>query len=146
MRSDTQAQGRLMWFWIGLAVFVGLGGVFGGIGFLMDVSGGAMGLSPDLLARSPFSNFFIPGLFLLLAMGVFPLTVAAALWRGWPYAWAGALLFSLTLIAFISIEFALIGFAWLQVIFGGVGAVLLLLALRMGEDWHFPLFTSGNSR
>jgi hypothetical protein len=42
-----------------LLIFNGLSALYGGWSLMTDASGKAMGLSVDLLAHSPFNNYFI---------------------------------------------------------------------------------------
>ncbi len=53
-----------------LQVFIGLGGVAGGLGLVLDPSGGNLAMEPEWLAGSPFSDYLIPGLVLLGVNGV----------------------------------------------------------------------------
>jgi hypothetical protein len=60
-----------------LALFVGVGGVFGGVQMLADPVH-PMGMSP-MIAGSPYDSYTQPGILLLLLMGVIPLVVAVGL-------------------------------------------------------------------
>lgn len=53
-----------------LQVFVAIGAIPAGVGYLSDLSGTGMGTSPALLMNSPFHNFLIPALFLLIVHGI----------------------------------------------------------------------------
>lgn len=44
----------------------------GGWGLIADPSGKNLGFSIEMLKHSPFSNFLIPGLFLLIVLGIVP--------------------------------------------------------------------------
>lgn len=52
-----------------LQAFIAIGAIPAGLGYLNDVSGVSMGTSVDLLKNSPFPNFLIPALFLLIVNG-----------------------------------------------------------------------------
>lgn len=56
--------------------FVGIGGMAGGIGVIIDPSGKGYGITPDLLKNAPFDDFFIPGLILFFLIGLCDLIVA----------------------------------------------------------------------
>jgi len=74
-----------------LILFQAASGLVGGVALVMDPSGGNMQLPPDMLNQSPFSSFFIPGLILLLVLGIFPIFVFIGLvWRP-PWKWANIL-------------------------------------------------------
>jgi len=53
-----------------LQAFTALGAIPAGIIYLLDTSGGRMGVTPDLLAESPLNSFLLPGLFLLIVNGL----------------------------------------------------------------------------
>ena len=53
-----------------LQVFVGITAVFGGFGLVSDPSGTKMNVPLELLRNSPFTNYLIPGLVLLIVIGV----------------------------------------------------------------------------
>jgi hypothetical protein len=54
------------------------------LSLLNDPSGNGIGLSLDVLKNTPFKNFFIPGLFLLVVLGLIPLiTLYGLLTRKW---------------------------------------------------------------
>ncbi|WP_020618272.1 hypothetical protein [Paenibacillus daejeonensis] len=67
-----------------LHLFLSVGAVIGGLGMLISPSGQLIGLSLELLAHSPFSNYLLPGLLLTLVLGVMPLLVAVGLIRRTP--------------------------------------------------------------
>src|SRR5262249_46572443 len=54
-----------------LLIFNGAGAIYGGWNLIADPEGRSMNLSKELLANSPFQNFFIPGIILLLSNGLF---------------------------------------------------------------------------
>ena len=53
-----------------LQAFTAIGAIPAGIGYLMDISGKGMGVSPEMLAQSPLKSFLLPGLFLLFINGI----------------------------------------------------------------------------
>ena len=55
---------------IGLEIFGALGGLAGGIPFLIDPSGKLLGYSGSFLAGTPISNFFLVGLWLTGIFGI----------------------------------------------------------------------------
>ena len=60
---------------ISLHVFVGLGGVAGGLGAILNPQA-PMGATVEMLKNSPFTDFLIPGLFLFVVIGLGNLTAA----------------------------------------------------------------------
>jgi len=53
-----------------LQAITALGAIPAGSGYLMDTSGKGMGVTIELLEKSPFKTFLIPGLFLLIVNGL----------------------------------------------------------------------------
>ncbi len=53
-----------------LQVFIGLGALGGGFMLVRDPSGSALGVPISLIEGSPFPDFLIPGIFLLVVNGV----------------------------------------------------------------------------
>lgn len=92
-----------------LLVLLGLGGIGGGATMLADPSGAGMGLSLEMLANLPISNFVLPGLFLIGAMGLTPLVIAYGYWQRLPWAWATAVIQGVVLVLWIGLQFVLWG-------------------------------------
>ncbi|MCD2259604.1 hypothetical protein [Psychroserpens luteolus] len=67
---------RFLYF---LLIFLGIGAIYGGSLLVVSPSGEALGLPLSLLETSPFSNFLIPGIILLLLLGIAPLLLVIAL-------------------------------------------------------------------
>ncbi len=55
-----------------LHLLLGLGAVFGGIMLVIDPSGELIKMPITLLENSPFNSFLIPGIILLVVLGVLP--------------------------------------------------------------------------
>jgi hypothetical protein len=116
---------------VGLMVFVGLGGVFGGINMLADPYE-AMGMTTHMIHRTPFDTFAVPGVLLLALVGVAPLALAVAyLGRTHPHpVWAAA--FGVGLMAWITTQWLLIDERlWLQPLIFAVGAAILTVAAAL---------------
>lgn len=69
-----------------LQAFLGIGAIAGGFGLLSDPSGENIGLPVSLLERSPFDDYLIPGILLLVVFGLLPLIVLYGLVKKpeWP--------------------------------------------------------------
>ena len=116
-------------------ILLGPGGWFGGVVMFIDPSGALMGLPSNLLDGLPINNFILPGLFLVVVMGIAPLVIAYGLWRWQPWAWRGALALSVVLILWIIFQIVLWGFpAAIQILYllwgGGMLALCLVPAVR----------------
>jgi hypothetical protein len=115
-----------------LIFFQGLSGLFGGAGLVLDPSGRSLQIPIVWLENSPFENYMIPGIILLIVLGVFPLVVLFALLKKINWAWTGTLLLAIALLIWLGVEILIIGYQAdppLQAIYGVVGALMLLLVL-----------------
>jgi hypothetical protein len=113
-------------------LFQGLSGVAGGIGLVFDPTGKNLGIPQVWLEGSPFSDFLIPGLILLLVLGVFPLVVLYGMRVHHSMSWSGAFIVSIALIIWIIVEILVIGYQPqppLQLIYGVLGLIILFLVL-----------------
>ena len=61
-------------------LFLGVNGLIGGYLMLTDPNGAPMGMPVSVLERTPFQNFIIPGLFLLIVWGGGSLVALVGLW------------------------------------------------------------------
>jgi len=114
-------------------LFQGLSGLWGGGALVADPTGDLLQMPLSLLDDSPFSDYFVPGLILLTALGVGPLIVALGLWRRRPWAWYGAVAVGGALVVWIGVEVWMIGYHTdppLQLIYGTLGVLLLVLSTR----------------
>jgi hypothetical protein len=64
-----------------LLLITGINALIAGCLFIVDPTGTTMGMSTTYLATSPFTNFLIPGLVLLVVNGVFNITAAIFVMR-----------------------------------------------------------------
>ena len=98
--------------WVLLALLVGLGvrGLLGGGQFLLDPSGGVIGLTPAVLAGTPLDDFTLPGLILVTVFGVCPLIAAERLWRGASVGRLGGTVLGVALVAWVIVEGFVLGF------------------------------------
>ena len=113
-------------------LFQGVSGVAGGIGLLMDPTGASLSIPIDWLAGSPFPDYSVPGLVLLVALGIFPLVVFYGLLTGKNWGLVGAWLVGLALLMWLFVEIVVIGYQAqppLQLIYGAVGVVILVLGM-----------------
>lgn len=132
---------------IALGVFhllIGLGALGGGFGAIMDPSGGAMGISTEVLRNAPFDNFLIPGLFLFIVIGVGNVCAAVTAFRG--YAFQGYVTGALSVIMVLWIgvqvymlwEYNYLHVVYLFVGIGGTAWAGIILARR--RLFPFSLF------
>ncbi|MBE0410905.1 MAG: hypothetical protein IBX69_14390 [Anaerolineales bacterium] len=135
-----------LWLLILALIFLAFGGFYGGIAMLLDPSGRSLEMDA-VLARLPVANFTLPGLFLLVVMGVGSLLFVYGLlarpawrwaealtgWSGFHWAWAGTILLGVVLGIWLVVQGLLIGFKWqIQYITAVNGLLIILLVLLPG--------------
>jgi hypothetical protein len=129
-----------------LLLFNAAGAFYGSLNFIADPTGTSLQISTDLLAGSPFCDYFLPGILLFLINGLLPLSAAIGLlinrpkmplsllpfWKNRHWAWSLALASGAGLVVWIGVQILMLGY-WsdfpIQAIFGGLGIVILLLTL-----------------
>lgn len=105
---------------------------------LLDPTGRALGMH-EVLVHLPVASYALPGLFLLVVMGVGPLLLGYGLFtppgqRAFRWAWAGTLALTAVLGVWLAVQGAMIGFRWpIQYITALNGVVIVLLALQLGH-------------
>jgi len=121
-----------LYFLMILMLFQGLSGLLGGIALVVDPSGELLQMPLSMLAGSPFNTFLIPGIILLIILGIFPMVIFYGLWKRTNWAWSGALMVSAALIIWIGVEIWMVGYHTeppLQLIYGLLGLILLVLVM-----------------
>lgn len=130
--AQTKSRPLSVYILFVLIIFQGLSGILGGTYLVLDPSGNSLQMPISLLDNSPFSDYFIPGLILLIVLGFFPLVVLYGLWVQSRWSWFGALMVGIALIIWIGVEIVMIGYQSqppLQIIYGSVGLIILILVL-----------------
>ncbi|WP_063565374.1 hypothetical protein [Paenibacillus sp. O199] len=69
------------WALIMMQGLLGIGAMVGGGALIIDPSGNLVHMPDSLLEHSPFGSFLIPGIILLLVLGVMPMIIAILLLR-----------------------------------------------------------------
>ncbi len=111
-----------------LQIFIALGAIAGGATFLLDRSGGIFGFTLDLLRGTPFNDFLIPGLFLLLINGVGTLAAGIFTLRIHSLAAEMAVAFGALLMGWIAAQILWLGYlSWMQPFYFVLGALEFVL-------------------
>ena len=87
-----------------LLVVQGIGAVGGGVALVAAPDGGILHMPAGNLHGSPFHDFLIPGIVLLVVLGMWPLAAAAGLWRHHAWAWYSAFAIGCALMIFEVVE------------------------------------------
>ena len=88
--ADRHRRPALAWVLFGLLVLQALGGIAGGAALAIKPNGDLLKMPPTYIEGSPVRDYRVPGLILLLVLGVFPLVVAIGFLQRRPWAWFGA--------------------------------------------------------
>jgi hypothetical protein len=128
-----------VWCLAGLLLMLAVGGLYGGGMMLADPSGGLLQMD-DVLPSLLVPDYLLPGLFLVLVMGLVPIVLIYALLRqphwwwaealphfGQQYwAWTATLALGILLVLWLALQAALIGFRWpIQYATAGLGVLIV---------------------
>ena len=133
----------MLWPLVLCLLILSIGGGFaGGIMMLIDPSGEMLGVA-EMLPLLPVPNFILPGLFLLVVMGLYPLLLAFALitqptwnwvdrwfqWNKYYWAWIGCLVLVVIIAIWLAYEGWLVG--WWPITYATAvqGFLILLFAM-----------------
>jgi hypothetical protein len=143
--SDRPRRPAALWILLVLLLVQGLGGLAGGLSLALKPDGSIMKMPVSYLEGSPFSDFLIPGLVLLLVLGVLPLAAAAGLWLGRRWAWYAAFAVGCALMIWILVEITIVPFSWLQPAFGVVGVLIFAVAVLKSVRRYFGVLLPDES-
>ena len=118
-----------------LQLFIGIGAVGGGLGLVLEPSGTNLGMPLETLNYSPFSDFLIPGIVLLIINGLGSILGSVSSFRLFSYAAEIAMALGAFLVAWIIIQVYWIhAFHWLHALYLSLGIIELVLGwlLRKG--------------
>jgi hypothetical protein len=129
MNTSQRKVKRLATILGALQVFIGLGAVGGGLALVLDPSGANLGIPLELLNNSPFSNYFIPGIVLMLVNGIGSLAGGVASFTRYRCAGEIAMALGAFLLAWIIVQVWWIeAFHWLHAMY----IILGLLEITFG--------------
>ena len=129
---------------ISLLGFLSIGALYGGIVFILKPDGSVYGMPTDILQGSPFKDFLIPGIILLVTFGLIPVYTIYALIRkpenrylqklnllyDHHFAWTFTIYIGLGLIIWINIQTLIINAVdLLHTIYSSLGILIVCVAL-----------------
>ena len=131
--NDKGKKNKLIAFGLGaLQLFIGVGGIAGGLGLVTEPNGSNLGFQVELLNKSPFSDYLIPGIFLLTVNGIGSLVGGVLSFLRNRFAGTCAAVLGVILMIWIAAQIWWIGLTiWLQPLFFGLGAVELVLGFLL---------------
>lgn len=139
---NTKSERNILIF---LLAFLGLGAIGGGGALLISPSGKLLGGLPlSILERSPFTDFFVPGIILFVVLGLIPCLLVYALikrpeckfagyfnfFKDMYWAWSYSIYVAFALIIWIQVETIYVqGVGWLQTFYMLYSITLVFVAL-----------------
>jgi hypothetical protein len=137
---DACRTGSRRWVVVAVAGAVAVAATFGGWGLLTDAEG--LGAKADWLDGSPFPDYRIPGLVLLIVIGGGMVATALLALRRSRFAGLGALAMGAVLVSWGVVETATIGYqGTAQIVLLSVWVVVPALPLlKLGWDATKPTF------
>lgn len=132
--------------------FLAVGAFYGGIALIISPDGSIFKMPVEILTNSPFSNFLIPGIVLLLVFGVLPVFVIFSmllkpktslpeklnLLNDHHYSWTFAVYIGIAQIIWIDIQtFFINSVDVIHLIYSGLGIMIVCVALLPGTRKHF---------
>jgi hypothetical protein len=141
----------MLWPLIFVLLCLALGGFSGGIPMLADPTQGGYLQFADLLPLLPVSNFVLPGLFLFVGMGLFPLLLIFALivrpdwnwveklfqWSKHYWAWTATLILVLIIAVWLAYEGWLLGWWPITYATAVIGLFIFLFAMMPGVQKYY---------
>ncbi len=104
-----------------LQVFIGVGAVAGGLSLVLDPSGASLGTPIELLERTPFATFLVPGIVLFTVNGLGSLAGAVASFARKRYAGEMAVTLGAFLVAWIAAQVYWMEPDWLHALYFCLG-------------------------
>jgi uncharacterized membrane protein len=120
-----------------LQIFIGITAVLGGFGLVSDPSGIKMNVPLELLNNSPFANYFIPGLVLLIVIGIGNVLAGIVTFLRNRNRYTGnlAVFLGVFLTLYMAIEVLFIGLQnFSQPLYFILGGVELILGLKLSKS------------
>ena len=127
-----------------LIIFIAASGLMGGLSFLISPSGELLQIPLSLLNNTPFDNYLIPGIILLICIGLYPTIVSFGLfnrkenpllnsvnlYKENHWSWTGSVYIGIMLIIWMDVQVMLIGYnAIIQFIYAILGVLTVICAL-----------------
>jgi hypothetical protein len=114
-----------------LLLFNSVGAFYGGTSLIVHPDGSGIGMHTNVLAHSPFSDFLIPGIVLLLCNGVFGAVASYHVWKNSPKAALWVMAQGVILLGWIIIQIFMLQFLFvLHVVMGSAGVLLVLMGWK----------------
>lgn len=153
---QTSGRGRKKAFTcrllIGLHLLLGIGAVFGGGLLTLAPDGSLLSMPLSLLESSPFQSYLVPGILLLVLIGIYPLLIVAFLisekplpvaetfnlYRDTHWAWMHSLYVGFILIIWLTVEMYMLRAIYLvHVFYMFLALTILAVTLLPSVKQHY---------
>jgi hypothetical protein len=115
-----------------LTCIIAFSAIGGGTMLLITPDGSSIDLSSSFLKGTPFGNYALPGLILIMVIGGSQALAAFALLRNKPGAYTFSLIAGILLLGWMGIQLLLIGpLYWLQFFILGTGLLIILVSIQL---------------
>ena len=119
-----------------IQIIISIGAIPAGLSMIIEPNGSGVGMSTEVLLTSPFQDFFLPGIFLLIVNGLFNAAGAFLSFTQNKYAGIFGLMLGIILLLWISIQVYFIGLThFLQPLFFVIGIIEIVL----GYNFYFKM-------
>jgi hypothetical protein len=127
-----------------MLIILSIGAIYGGLSLINDPSGDNLQLNLEEYQKYPFKESIIPGTFLFLVFGLFPLSLIYPLfskpkmpwantfniYRRHHWAWSYSLCVGVLLIIWIDVQIWMLGYiSFLQIFYSLYGLAIILMSL-----------------
>jgi hypothetical protein len=135
--DNPKIKEKRLIIWLGiLQAFIGVGAVPAGIAMIYNPSGSVLGMTVEMLINSPFADFLIPGIFLLVINGIGSLIGALASFLRHRFAGKIAIGLGIFLILWIAIQVYWLGLHWLHILYFILGIIESVLGLKLQKSYN----------
>jgi hypothetical protein len=132
--------------------FLSVGALFGGLALIIRPDGSLYRMPVELLVRSPFKNFLLPGVILITVLGIFPLFVIYGLINkpeskflnrlnlinDYHFAWTFSVYTGVGLIIWINIQTLILNSVdILHTIYSSLGILIICISLLPQTRKHY---------
>jgi len=117
-----------------LQMLIGVGAIASGALMVIAPDGRLMQMPVDMLKGSPFQNYLIPGIILLLIHGVGNTASAVFCFRRRRLAGFAGMFFGFALVIWLFVQVSMIGGGhWLQTLYFALGVTLIAFGIALRE-------------
>lgn len=118
-----------------MQLFVGIGAVASGIGFILDPDGSNLSMSLGLLKKSPFEDFLIPGIALLSINGLGSILGSFFSFKRHLFAGKITMILGIAMVIWISAQVYWISWiSWLQPVYFVLGIIEIVLGFIVDKN------------